>query len=69
MIDVQPLGYDVPPAALRSSIHETERTKLRNLAEAGRHFEGRGLYLEVTAAGGRYWRMKYRHAGKEKRLS
>lgn len=43
--------------------------KLRNLAEAGRHFDGRGLYLEVTAAGGRYWRMKYRHAGKEKRLS
>jgi integrase len=37
--------------------------------QPGRHFDGRGLYLEVTAAGGRYWRMKYRHAGKEKRLS
>jgi hypothetical protein len=27
------------------------------------------MYLEVTAAGGKYWRMKYRHAGKEKRLA
>jgi Arm DNA-binding domain len=44
-------------------------TKLRTLAEPGRHFDGRGLYLEVTPAGGRYWRMKYRHAGKEKRLA
>jgi integrase len=26
------------------------------------------LYLEVLPAGGRYWRLKYRHAGKEKRL-
>ncbi|HSU19891.1 MAG TPA: integrase arm-type DNA-binding domain-containing protein [Acidobacteriaceae bacterium] len=32
-------------------------------------FDGRGLYLEVTAAGSRLWRMKYRFAGKEKRLS
>lgn len=31
--------------------------------------DGQGLYLEVTAAGGRYWRLKYRHAGKEKRLA
>lgn len=29
----------------------------------------KGLYLEVTASGGRYWRMKYRHGGKEKRLA
>ena len=43
--------------------------KLRTLTTPGRHFDGGGLYLEVTAAGGRYWRMKYRHAGKEKRLA
>ena len=43
--------------------------KLRNLATPGKHFDGGGLYLEVTPAGGRYWRMKYRHAGKEKRLA
>ena len=28
-----------------------------------------GLYLEVTAAGSKYWRMKYRFAGKEKVLA
>lgn len=26
-------------------------------------------YLEITKAGGRYWRMKYRFAGKVKRLA
>ncbi len=31
--------------------------------------DGLGMYLEVTAAGGKYWRMKYRHGGKEKRLA
>ena len=43
--------------------------KLRALAKPGKHFDGAGLYLELTAAGGRYWRMKYRHGGKEKRLA
>lgn len=43
--------------------------KLRSLNTPGKHFDGGGLYLEVTAAGGRYWRLKYRHAGKEKRLA
>lgn len=43
--------------------------KLRTLTEPGKHFDGGGLYLEVTAAGGRYWRLKYRHGGKEKRLA
>lgn len=43
--------------------------KLRNLTEPGKHFDGGGLYLELTKAGGRYWRMKYRHSGKEKRLA
>jgi hypothetical protein len=32
-------------------------------------FGGRGLYLEVTGAGSRWWRLKYRFAGKEKQLS
>ena len=29
----------------------------------------KGMYLEITAADGRYWRLKYRYAGKEKRLA
>jgi integrase len=42
---------------------------LRNLTKPGKHSDGAGLYLELTPAGGRYWRMKYRHGGKEKRLA
>ena len=43
--------------------------KLRVLTTVGKHADGAGLYLEITAAGGRYWRMKYRFGGKEKRLA
>ena len=32
-------------------------------------FDERGLYLEVSASGGKWWRLKYRFDGKEKRLS
>lgn len=31
--------------------------------------DGGGLYLEVAPAGGKWWRLKYRFGGKEKRLS
>jgi hypothetical protein len=34
-----------------------------------RLFDGGGLYLEVSPTGGRWWRLKYRFDGKEKRLS
>jgi hypothetical protein len=34
-----------------------------------RLFDRDGLYLEVTSGGGKWWRFKYRFAGKEKRLS
>src|SRR5438445_13894224 len=45
---------------------------IRNAKPTGklyRLFDGRGLYLEVSASGGRWWRLKYRFEGKEKRLS
>jgi integrase len=32
-------------------------------------FDERGLYLEVSPTGGKWWRLKYRFDGKEKRLS
>lgn len=32
-------------------------------------FDGNGLYLEVSKTGGKWWRLKYRFNGKEKRLS
>ncbi|MBC7620003.1 MAG: DUF4102 domain-containing protein, partial [Candidatus Saccharibacteria bacterium] len=43
--------------------------QLRNLTIPGKHSDGHGLYLEITPAGGKYWRMKYRHGGKEKRMA
>lgn len=34
-----------------------------------RMFDGGGLYLEISPAGGKLWRLKYRFGGKEKRLA
>ncbi len=34
-----------------------------------RKFAGLGLYLEITPAGGKYWRLKYRFGGIEKRIA
>ncbi len=34
-----------------------------------RLFDGNGLYLEASPSGGKWWRLKYRIDGKEKRLS
>jgi integrase len=34
-----------------------------------RYPDGQGLYLEVLPNGGKYWRLKYRFGGKEKRLA
>lgn len=37
--------------------------------KAYRMFDERGLYLEVSPQGGKWWRLKYRFEGREKRLS
>lgn len=37
--------------------------------KARKLFDGEGLYLEVAPSGGKWWRLKYRWAGREKRLS
>ena len=34
-----------------------------------RLFDNDGMYLEISPAGGKWWRLKYRYLGKEKRLS
>lgn len=47
-------------------------TRIRNTKPAEkalRLFDSGGLYLEVAPAGGKWWRLKYRFGGKEKRLS
>jgi hypothetical protein len=47
-------------------------SKARNAKPAAktiRIFDHHGLYLEVSPCGGKWWRLKYRYAGKEKRVS
>ena len=47
-------------------------TSIRSIKAKGRAFklfDSLGLYLEVSPAGGRWWRWKYRFGGKEKRIS
>ena len=46
--------------AIRAVKPTTKATKL---------FDGGGLYLEVAPSGGKWWRLKYRFQGKEKRIS
>ncbi len=48
-------------------------TFVKNSRHSGRpagdkHSDGGGLYLHVTSAG-RYWRLAYRYAGKQKTLA
>lgn len=46
--------------------------KAKNVKATGktqRLFDGDGLYLEVSPTGRKWWRLKYRYAGKEKRIS
>lgn len=47
-------------------------TAIRNAKpreKAYRLFDGKGLYLEISPKGGKWWRLKYRFNGKEKRIS
>lgn len=53
-------------------INKLTEVKIKNIKPNGkieRYADGGGLYLEVSVAGGKHWRMKYRVDGKEKRLS
>ena len=46
--------------AIRKAKYPQEKNKL---------FDGGGLYIELSPAGGKWWRLKYRFGGKEKLLS
>ena len=48
---------------------DTAIRKAKPESKPRRLFDGGGLYLEIAPNGGKWWRLKYRHAGKEKRLS
>lgn len=51
------------------ALTDTAIRKAKPAEKTQRLFDGGGLYLELSPAGGRWWRLKYRHGGKEKRLS
>lgn len=58
-------GEPVAPMPLTDTI-------IRNAKPADktrRMFDGGGLYLEISPKGGKWWRLKYRYHGKEKRIS
>ncbi|MEA3274785.1 MAG: integrase arm-type DNA-binding domain-containing protein [Pseudomonadota bacterium] len=48
---------------------DTQIRKAKPTEKAQRLFDGGGLYLEISPKGGKWWRLKYRVEGKEKRLS
>jgi len=48
---------------------DTAIRKAKPTEKPQRLFDGGGMYLEISPAGGKWWRLKYRFAGKEKRLS
>lgn len=50
-------------------ISDTAARNAKPREKSYRIADAKGMYLEVTPAGGKYWRMKYRFSGKEKRLA
>lgn len=50
-------------------LNDLQIKALKPAAKPQRFFDGHGLYIEVSPAGGKLWRLKYRFDGKEKRLA
>lgn len=51
------------------SLTDREIRNIKPTDKPKKYTDGRGLYLEVSPSGGRWWRLKYYFGGKEKRLS
>lgn len=54
---------------MRLTNTEVKNAKHNEPGKKNKRFDGGGLYLHLCANGSKYWRMKYRYAGKEKLLS
>jgi hypothetical protein len=48
---------------------DTEIRKSKPTDQAHRLPDGRGLFLFITPTGGKLWRFKYRHEGKQKLMA
>lgn len=53
----------------RDKLSDTAIRNAKPADKARKLSDGKGLYLEVSPSGGKWWRFKYRFHGKEKRLS
>jgi integrase len=51
------------------SLSDTAVKNAKPSSKAVRLFDAGGLYIEISPSGGKWWRLKYRYGGKEKRLS
>lgn len=51
------------------ALSNTQIRKAKPDTKNYRLYDEKGLYIEVTPAGGKLWRLKYRFGGKEKRLA
>jgi integrase len=51
------------------ALSDTAIRKAKPAEKTQRLFDGGGMYLEISPSGGKWWRLKYRFGGKEKRLS
>ena len=58
---------NIPPMPLND--RQIKAAKPSDTGKKTKLFDGGGLYLEVTPAGGKVFRLKYRFAGKEKTLT
>ncbi len=56
---------EVPPVALS----DTKIRSLKPREKAYKVADEKGLYLQVTPTNSKYWRFKFRFAGKEKKLA
>ncbi|MBP8926041.1 MAG: DUF4102 domain-containing protein, partial [Pseudomonadales bacterium] len=50
-------------------LNDAKARNAKPRAQAYRLSDAKGMYLEVSASGGRHWRLAYRFAGKRKLLS
>ena len=56
-------------ARIRDKLNDPKIRKARGKERAYKLSDGAGMYLLVTPASQKYWRLKYRFAGKEKSLA
>jgi hypothetical protein len=51
------------------SLSDKSIAAAKSTAKPHKLFDGGGLYIEVSPSGGKYWRLKYRLASKERRAA